>query len=110
MQRIAAWRLSRRTARELRRELDPESFRALARELAHLARLAEGIWPREHEFHGRIKHIQAEMERLERLAGGPSFRRLPPEKRLELRASLLQSRTQLIETVATAPSPTTRLQ
>ena len=92
------------------REIDPASFRRIARELWELARVAERLWPRQHKFHAKIKRIQTEMEQLDRLAGQPEFKRLSPQKRLELRESLIHSREQLMETVQTAPSPTETLQ
>ena len=94
----------------LAREIDPESFRTLARELHDLALLAEHLWPREHKFQAKIKRIQTEMDQLDRLATKPEFKRLSPQKRLQLRESLIQSREQLMETVQTAPSPTSTLQ
>lgn len=96
--------------RKLSRQIDPESFRSLARELRDLAQLAERLWPTQHKFYAKIKRIQAEMEQLDRLASKPEFRRLSSQKRLKLRESLLQSRSQLMETVQTAPSPTQTLQ
>lgn len=92
------------------REIDPETFRTLARELRDLARIAERLWPRQHKFYAKIKRIQSEMEQLDRLASQPEFKRLSAQKRLQLRQSLMQSKEQLIETVQTAPSPTATLQ
>lgn len=68
------------------------------------------MWPKQHQFHAKIKRIQSEMEQLDRLASKPEFKRLSAQKRLQLRESLLQSKEQLIETVQTAPSPTATLQ
>mgnify|MGYP001348845368 CR=1 FL=1 len=96
--------------RRIAREIDPQAFRILAGELRDLARVAERLWPRSHKFYIKIKRIQSEMEQLDQLASRPEFRRLSPEKRLRLRESLIQSRDQLLETVQTAPSPTSRLQ
>ena len=99
-----------REQRKLSRQIDPDSFRNLARELRDLAELAERLWPKQHKFYAKIKRIQAEMEQLDRLASKPEFKRLSSQKRIKLRESLIQSRDQLMETVQTAPSPTQTLQ
>lgn len=96
--------------RKVAREIHPEAFRRLATELRELARVAQQLWPQENKFSERIRGIQSEMEQLDKLAAKPEFRRLSPEKRLQLRQSLIESREQLMETVQTAPSPTARLQ
>ncbi|GAB7078612.1 hypothetical protein [Megalodesulfovibrio paquesii] len=96
--------------RQLERELTPESFQALARELRELAGMSSALWPRQHTFQERIKRIMDEMEQLDRLVSTPQFRRLSPQKRLELKKSLIQSRDQLMETVQNAPAPTSTLQ
>jgi len=101
---------SLRDRRRLERELTAESFRDLARELRDLAGVCHALWPRQHAFQDRIKRIMDEMEQLDRLVATPQFRRLSPQKRLELKKSLLQSRSQLMETVQNAPAPTTTLQ
>ncbi len=99
-----------RERRRIARQIEPESFRTLARELRDLAVIAQRLWPRQHKFYAKIKRIQTEMEQLDKLASKPEFRRLSPQKRMQLRESLIQSRDQLIETVQTAPSPTSMLQ
>ncbi len=92
------------------KEIDPEAFRILARELRDLALVAERLWPQQHKFYTKIKRIQNEMEQLDRLASKPEFNRLSVQKRLQLRQSLIHSREQLMETVQSAPSPTGTLQ
>lgn len=92
------------------RQINPESFRDMAGELRDLAKAAGRFWPQEHTFQEKIRRIQAEMEQLDRLASRPEFRRLSPEKRLQLRRSLMQSREQLLESVQSAPAPTRLLQ
>jgi hypothetical protein len=99
-----------RERRRFAREIDPESFRVLARELRELASVAERLWPRQPQFHSKIKRIQTDMEQLDRLTTRPEFKRLSAQKRMQLRKSLIQSRQQLMETVQTAPSPTATLQ
>ncbi|MGE4299223.1 MAG: hypothetical protein AB7E47_14490 [Desulfovibrionaceae bacterium] len=94
----------------LARDIEPEAFRSLTNELRELARQAGALWPPEHQQQATIARIRFEMEQLEAFASSPEFRHLEPEKRLELRRSLQQSRRQLIETVHAAPSPTNTLQ
>ncbi len=104
--RLEALRDRRRRAREIR----PQAFRMLAAELQELAGLALRLTPRHHKFYNKIKRIQREMDHLNTLVSKPEFKRLSPQKRRELRESLIQSREQLIETVKTAPAPTSTLQ
>lgn len=99
-----------RERRRFAREIDPESFRVLARELRELASVAERLWPQQPQFHSKIKRIQTDMEQLDLLTTRPEFKRLSAQKRMQLRKSLIQSRQQLMETVQTAPSPTATLQ
>ncbi len=96
--------------KRLMREIAPKSFQELAREMRDLAEVAERLLPNEQTTHAKIKRIQSEIEQLDRLIMQPEFRKLPPEKRLERRKSIIQSREQLIETIHTAPSPTATLQ
>lgn len=102
----------RRFARRRRQtvETDVRSFRDLARELRELAAIAARVWPDEPEFQGRIRKIRAEMDQLDDLTTRPEFSRLPLKKRVELRESLLVSKTRLMDTVSTAPPPTMRPQ
>lgn len=92
------------------RETHPRAFRDLARELRELAEVASRVWPEEPSFQRKIVNIREEMDQLDELASKPEFRLLPLKKRLELRESLLVSKTQLMDTVSTAPPPTTRPQ
>ncbi len=94
----------------LRAEIDPAAFRRLARELDELAELAQKLLPRQHQYFARLQDIRREMEQLDELASRPEFRRLSAEKRVRLRKNLIQSRDQLIETVQSAPTPTSILQ
>lgn len=88
----------------------PKAFRDLSRELRELAEIASRVWPEESSFQTKIKNIREEMDQLDELTAKPEFRLLPLKKRLELRESLLHSKTQLMDTVSTAPPPTTRPQ
>jgi hypothetical protein len=96
--------------RRLARQIDPETFRNMACELRELAQVAGQLWPDEEKFQEKLKRIRTDMEQVDRLASRPEFKRLSPQKRMQLRDSLVQSREQLLETVQTAPSPTTMLQ
>lgn len=97
---------ARRTARAIR----PKEFVLLASDLRLLAESASKIRHPEPEFQSRVKRIQDEMRQLEQLADRPEFAKLPREKRLELRKSLILSRQQLIEYMQDAPSPTDVIQ
>ena len=96
--------------RRLARLIDPEAIGRLAGEVADLARAAGAIGPQEESFQARVKRLKAEMEEISALAGRPEFRRMPLERRRELRQSLLASREQLLAAVQSAPTPTTVLQ
>ncbi len=95
-----------RAKRELSRRINPAAFRAMARELAELADIASRVKPDESEVQAKVSRILDEMDELKRMTRRPEFSRLSPEKRLELRQSLLMSRDQLQKTVAEAPAPT----
>jgi predicted nuclease with TOPRIM domain len=92
------------------REAGPRAFQDLSRELRELAEIASRVWPEESSFQTKIKNIRDEVDQLDELTTKPEFRLLPLKRRMELRASLLHSKTQLMDTVSTAPPPTTRPQ
>lgn len=96
--------------RRLARETAPAAFLDLSREMRELAGIAARVWPEEAAFQERIRSIREEMDQLDQLTSKPEFRLLPLKKRLELRESLLNSKTQLMDTVSTAPAPTSRPQ
>lgn len=96
--------------RRLARLIDPEAIGRLAGEVADLARAAGAIGPQEEDFQVRVKRLKAEMEEITALTGRPEFRRMPLERRRELRQSLLASREQLLAAVQSAPTPTAVLQ
>ena len=100
---VAQWR---RTVRDIQ----PETFRAMAGELAELAEVASKIRPEEQTFLLKIRRIRQEMLELKQLTARPEFRLLPPKKRQELRESLLSSREQLLKTLSDAPVVTTTRQ
>lgn len=94
----------------LARETDPKAFQDLSREVRELAEIAARVWPREPSFQQKVHNIREEMDQLDELTAKPEFRRLSLSKRAQLRESLLQSKTQLMDTVSTAPPPTSRPQ
>ena len=96
--------------KRMERSIHPEVFKEIAREMRELADIAERLWPRQHKHYAKIKRIQAEMDQLDRITAKPQFKRLSVKKRLQLKESLISSREQLIETVQSAPSPTSTLQ
>ncbi|NJB67601.1 putative nuclease with TOPRIM domain [Desulfobaculum xiamenense] len=97
-------------ARRMARDIDPRSFLELSAELLDLVDAASKLWHNEPRFQERIRRLREEMEQLESLASKPEFKRLSPQKRLELRESLISSRDQLLESMHSAPSPTTTIQ
>ncbi|GFK94647.1 hypothetical protein NNJEOMEG_02494 [Fundidesulfovibrio magnetotacticus] len=92
------------------RDTAPAAFLDLSREMRELAEIAARVWPEEPAFQERVRGIREEMDQLDQLTAKPEFRMLPLKKRLELRESLIHSKTQLMDTVSTAPSPTSRPQ
>jgi predicted nuclease with TOPRIM domain len=94
----------------LARETNAQAFRNLSRELRDLAEIAARVWPETPSFQEKIKNIREEMDQLDDLTNKPEFRLLPLKKRLELRESLILSKTQLMDTVSTAAPPTSRPQ
>ncbi len=98
------------TRRRQYRDTNQKAFQDLSRELRELAEIAARVWPEETVFQNRINNIREEMDQLDELTSKPEFRLLSLKKRLELRESLLHSKTQLMDTVSTAPPPTTRPQ
>ncbi|MCK9240782.1 hypothetical protein [Desulfocurvus sp.] len=97
-------------ARRLARDIDPAVFLAMAGELREIALAASKLWQDDPSFSARARRILEEMDQLERIAQRPEFRRLSPQKRLELRRSLILSRDQLLETMQASPPPTTTIQ
>jgi hypothetical protein len=94
----------------LSREIDPQAFLELTAELRDLAEAASKLWQQEPEFQARVQRIKSDMDQLEALAVRPEFKRLPAERRLEIRKSLVASRQQLLDSMYQVPPPTTTLQ
>ncbi|WP_156939541.1 hypothetical protein [Desulfocurvus vexinensis] len=106
---MARWR-QWREARRVAREIDPAVFLHMAAELREIADAASKLWQEDPSFSARARRILDEMDQLERIAQRPEFRRLSPQKRLELRKSLILSRDQLLESMQASPPPTERIQ
>ena len=97
-------------ARRRAREIAPEAFIDLSAELREMAEVVSKLRHSDPAFQPRLARIMREMTHLESLATKPGFKRLPLEKRMELRRSLLASREQLLESMSEAPAATDTLQ
>lgn len=97
-------------AQRVAREIDPRTFLELTAELREMAEAASKLWQQEPELQARVQRIKSDMAQLEALAVRPEFKRLPAERRLELKQSLVESRQQLLDSMHQAPPPTTLLQ
>lgn len=96
--------------RNLVRETDPEALRELSREIRDLAEAVNCFWLEEPQFRQRFQKIEQEMLILEEVIQRPNFKLVSPEKRLQLRKSLIQSREHLLEAVKEAPTASPLLQ
>lgn len=90
--------------RVLARQADPRALRELSREVKDLAEAVSRFWSDEPQFRDRLRAIQKEMQTLEEVLERPNFRLISPEKRLQLRESLIESREHLLEAVKKAPT------
>lgn len=90
--------------RTLAKETDPKALRDLSREVRALAEAVDRFWVDEPKFRERLQKIDQEMRMLEDMLQRPNFRLVTPEKRLQLRASLIASREHLLEAVKEAPT------
>lgn len=96
--------------RKLQRQIQPDVFLHLAAELRLLALSAARACPGEAAVQAVIRDVHLEAEKLARIASEPDFRRMPAKERLLLRQGLLHSKRQLLESIQSAPSPTSLLQ
>lgn len=96
--------------KQKRKELSSESFKTLANEIWEITALSGRLCVDDRKFMERIERIQREMEQLDKLVGQKSFERLSPEKREELRRSLLFSKEELLRCLQSVPCPTDRKQ
>lgn len=96
--------------KQLEREVDPQVFLTMAREIRELAQLAARTCPPDRTSKDRVSKIISEMDRLEDLTCRPEFKKLPTEKRVLLKQGLHESRDQLLEAIDSAPASTMTIQ
>ena len=94
----------------LAKEINPSSFRIMAKEISELADACSQVCQPESDVLKRVEKIKAEMEQLTELTKQPAFKKLSTQRKLELRESLRVSREQILDSMQTAPSPTKLLQ
>lgn len=99
----ASWQ-KHREDRNLAKEIDPRSLCDLSREVRALAGAIDRFWFDEPIFRDRLRLLEKEMEMLEEMIRRPDFRKVPLEKRIQLRDSLIESREHLLATVKEAPT------
>lgn len=100
--RIQRWR-------DRQRRSSPAFIAALAREVAHLAELAERAgFSEQHTTPLRL--LREEMEALSVIAPGAEFARLSEDRRLSLSERLERTRRFLISTMQDGTPPTERVQ
>lgn len=90
--------------RSVAKQTDPRALRELSREVRALAEAVNCFWIDEPQFRDRLRKIEQEMQILEEIIERPNFRLVSPEKRLQLRESLIESREHLLEAVKEAPT------
>ncbi|HDQ39793.1 MAG TPA: hypothetical protein ENN39_02010 [Desulfonatronum sp.] len=90
--------------RSVAKQTDPKALRELSREIRALAEAVDRFWIDEPKFRNRLRKIEQEMQVLEEIIERPNFRLVSPEKRLQLRESLIESREHLLEAVKEAPT------
>lgn len=86
------------------RQTDPRALQDLSREVRALAEAVDLFWVDEPKFRERLRKIDQEMRMLEDMIQRPNFRMVSPEKRLQLRESLIASKEHLLEAVKEAPT------
>lgn len=97
-------------SRARRREIAPESFTMLTKEILELAHLLEKIRPADQELGIKLSRLEQEINHLQTLVGNRSFKKLSAEKRIALKKNLIFSRQQLLEAMGAASPPTERIQ
>lgn len=90
--------------RKVAKQTNPEALRDLSREVRALAGAVNRFWIDEPQFRDRLRKIEQEMHILDEIIARPNFRLVSPEKRLQLRESLIESREHLLEAVKEAPT------
>ncbi|WP_419780397.1 hypothetical protein [Maridesulfovibrio sp.] len=92
------------------KEINPRSFRSMAREITDLADACSQVCSPESELLQRVERIKGEMEQLTELTHQPEFKKLSVQRKMELRQSLIQSREQILDSMQATPSPTKLIQ
>ncbi|WP_432735634.1 hypothetical protein [Maridesulfovibrio sp. FT414] len=92
------------------KEINPRSFRSMAREISDLADACAQVCTPQSEMLRKVEKIKREMSQLTELTHQPEFRKLSVQRKMELRQSLIQSREQILESMQDAPSPTKLIQ
>lgn len=99
-----------RAQRTLKRQIEPHAFMGMATELRTLALCAAQACPGEASVQAVIRDVHLEAEKLARIASQPTFQSMPTKERMVLRQGLLHSKRQLLESIQSAPAPTSLLQ
>ncbi|WP_421901190.1 hypothetical protein [Maridesulfovibrio sp.] len=92
------------------KEINPKSFRIMAREISELADACSQVCSPQSEMLQKVERIKGEMEQLTELTHQPEFKKLSVQRRMELRESMIQSKEQILESMQAAPSPTKLMQ
>ncbi|NDV24618.1 hypothetical protein [Desulfovibrio sp. JC022] len=92
------------------KEINPKSFRVMAREISELADACSQVCSPKSDLLQRVEKIKGEMEQLTELTRQPEFKKLSVQRRMELRESMIQSKEQILESMQEAPSPTKLIQ
>ncbi|MFW5498004.1 MULTISPECIES: hypothetical protein [unclassified Maridesulfovibrio] len=92
------------------KEINPKSFRNMAREISELADACSQVCSPQSEMLQKVERIKGEMEQLTELTRQPEFKKLSVQRRMELRESMIQSKEQILDSMQAAPSPTKLMQ
>ena len=92
------------------KEINPKSFRSMAREISELADACSQVCSPQSEMLQKVERIKGEMEQLTELTRQPEFKKLSVQRRMELRESMIQSKEQILDSMQAAPSPTKLMQ
>ncbi len=93
-----------RDDQEISRQTRPEALLDLSREVRALAAAVNRFCVNEPQLRTRLKKVEREMQMLEEIIERPNFRLVTPEKRLQLRENLIESREHLLKAVKEAPT------
>ncbi|TVQ97728.1 MAG: hypothetical protein EA399_12625 [Desulfovibrionales bacterium] len=93
-----------RERQEIAKQTNPEALMDLSREVRALAEVVNQFCVNEPKYRDRMRKVEYEMQVLEEIIERPNFRLVSPEKRLQLRENLIESREHLLEAVKEAPT------